>query len=193
MKVELNIDASNFGDTIGKIFETLSEEDKKELAKDVMQKYLLEDYRAERLACSQEIIRNLRDRGDSSYSNNAEKYQKMTDEEVMETYEFKNRSRSIVTSKETMIKEISAEAIRHYRSTVAEMVKNDQQFTDIYEKVKETISENYADYVKESMIVFVTSMFKNNFETMMNGVYKQNNLEMCMKNVHDRLNLNYNG
>lgn len=187
MKVELNIDASNFGGTIEQIFQSLTEEDKKELAKDVLSKYLLEDYKAERLAKAQEIIRNLRERGDSTWNNNSDKYKNMTDEEVMNTYEYKQRENQIKTSKEDMILAITTAAITHYKELVNNLVKNDPQMTEIYEKVKTVIEDNYAEYVKQTMMSVITNLFSDTFRSSMENRYSLLNMHNDIDQIKQAL------
>ena len=168
MKIELNIDASNFGDTIVKVFENLSEEDKKQLAKEVMTKYLLEDYEAERLARYQEVIRMLREKGDSCYTNNADTYKNKTDIEIMETYQFKDKIKHLKTSREEMIKMITDTAMIHYKDLVTKSVQEDPQMIEVYEKVKAVMKESYPGYVHDAMVKAFTDHFKQSFEIKMN-------------------------
>lgn len=190
MKVEINIDPSNFGGTIEQVFQSLTEEDKKELAKEVLSKYLLEDYKAERLAKAQEIIRNLRERGDSSWSNNSDKYKNMTDEEVIGTYEYKQRENQIKTSKEEMILTITTAAITHYKELVNDLIKNDTQLTEIYEKVKTVIEDNYAEYVKQTMMSVMTNLFSDTFKSSMENKYNlinmHNEIDQIKQNLYQR-------
>lgn len=189
MKIELNIDASNFGDTIQKVFENLTEEDRKELAKEVMGKYLLEDYKAERLAKSQEIIRELREKGDSSYRNNSEQYKNLTDEQIMSNYNFKDRAKNIKTSKEEMIKMITDATLIHYKDLVTQSVKEDTQMQEIFAKVKIVIQESYPGYVHDAMIKAFTEHFKHSFDTYMNQSYQYTNFNNDLQLLKNKLNL----
>jgi len=189
MKIELNIDASNFGGTIEKVFESLTEQDRKDLAKEVMAKYLLEDYQAERLARSQDIIRELREKGDSSYRNNSEEYKNKTDEEIMKMYKFTDRIKNLKTSREEMIRTITDSAMLHYKDLVTKAVQEDPQMIEVYGKVKNLIEESYPGYVHDAMVKAFTEYFRNTQDILINQNHMYNNFQNDMNNLKDRLNL----
>jgi hypothetical protein len=189
MKIELNIDASNFGGTIEKVFESLSEQDKKDLAKEVMAKYLLEDYQAERLARSQDIIRELREKGDNTYRNNSEEYKNKTDEEIMKTYQFNDRIKHVKTSKEEMIKLITDTALYHYKELVTKAVQEDPQLKEVYSKVRDLIEESYPGYVHDAMVKAFTEYFRTTQDALINQNHMYNSFQNDMNNLRDRLNI----
>lgn len=189
MKIELNIDASNFSDSLGKVFDSLSEEDRKQIAKEVLTKFLTEDYEAERKARSQEIIRQLREKGDSTWQNNSDKYKNMSDKEIMDCYEFKQRTNNLVTSREQMIKSITETAMGHYKELVASLVKEDEQMKNVYEKVRETIEKSFPAYVHDAMVRAFTDHFKHSYEGYMRSYQNSTMFSNELKNLYQKLNI----
>lgn len=190
MKVELTIDSSNIGETLVDLFKNLPQEKKEEIASQVLEKWLTQPYDIERKAAGQKIIRELRERGDSTWKDNSDEYRKKKDEEIYGSYEFSQRMRNFKSSKEEMILSITQSSIEHYKKITQEKIQNDEQLKKIMEIAFEEIKKDFPKYVHDAICsFFINNMFVIQ-SGMQEGLQKSNKSLEMNKAIAEHLGMN---
>jgi O6-methylguanine-DNA--protein-cysteine methyltransferase len=150
MQIVLNIDQTNIGETVEEIFRSLSDEDKKEVAKQVMLETLRKPSEVERINFENELIKSLI---------KADGYPK-TEKDARDSYAFTERRSKFKTSSERMIESISAGALVHYKELAASLVKEDPVLSDAISKMLETFKTEFPNMVQLAMSAYFASQMQ---------------------------------
>lgn len=149
MQVTINVDSSTIGGTVEEVFKSLSPEDKKELARQLMVEVLTSPNGAERKVYEDRLAEQIYEKNKNS-SYDRERY--ASPDRAKESYEFRNAIGSYKSSREIMVGEIVQSACAHYKAQVAELVANDPQMIAMYEETREAMIANYPAMVQAAMI-----------------------------------------
>jgi hypothetical protein len=180
MKIEINLDSNNIGETVLDIFKNLKEEDKHQIALQVLKNYILEDPKIERAIEEDKILQTLK----------LDSYNKdKSDTELRNSYSFIDKCRSIQLSKEIMVKELTNAAITTYKQEIINLVKEDKVLQEAYDSIRKALIEDYPNMVKETMMQIVSNNFSTLFQTGMMQAYKLSQLEQNLEylKTHGRL------
>lgn len=174
MKIEINLDSNNIGDTVLDIFKNLKEEDKHQIALQILKNYILEDPAVERSIEEGKILQQLKS---DPYNKNK------SDAEIRNGYDFGQKSRNIILSKETMIKALTQEAINTYKQEVINLVREDKILEAAYDNIRKEIIADYPNMVKETMMKIVSDSFSGMFQTGMMQAYKISQIEQKLEDL----------
>jgi hypothetical protein len=151
MKVELQIDGSQMGETIQQVFNNLTKEQQLELARNTMLEWLKSPIDFERQLYERQALEEVKkSRSGGFYNNNS-------DAEIMNGYEFREKMRTFKSTKEKMIAEITEATIRHYKETVSELVAKDEQIQAMLAVVKEELKNAFPKMVQDAMMIWFAS------------------------------------
>jgi hypothetical protein len=157
MKVELNIDAGNIGETVIEMFQNLTTEQKEAISLQVLKDWLTEPDAIHRQALHMRAMAHVRERG----------YRRSeTDQEMMASREYKEFITANATAKTRMVEEITNATIAHQKKVIEQHIKTDPEMNRIMSATLETIKENFPKIVNDAMIAW----FCGNMSTMANGV-----------------------
>lgn len=151
-----------FSENIIGVFNELSVDEKKDIAKQVMQSWLNDPVKIEESARERDIIWSMRNQ---SY------YRDKSDSEIKNSWEFKDNVRKYKTSKETMVIAIVDEVKNHYKNVATELAKNDPQFAELMTKVSDDLRIQLPDIVRKAM----TDFMMNNMSMWQNGMWEHVN------------------
>lgn len=169
MKIEINIDAHDLDGTIVGVFNSLTEEEKKDMAKEAMKKWLDEPHRIEEQAKYNLLLPEFKERyknsGETIYVNGWRKVHECTDDQIIKTSEFQKLVANFKSSKDEMIAAITKETIDHYRFMATEMVKTDPQLQKIMQQTLEGIKQDFPKFIHDAMLYW----FTQNMQAMMNA------------------------
>lgn len=174
MKIEINVDASNIGETVLDIFKNLKEEDKHNIALQIVKNYILEDPKIERSLEEDKILQALKL---DPYNKNK------SDSELRTSYSFIESCKKIIISKETMVKELTMAAINTYKQEVINLVKEDVFLKEAFEKIRTEVIRDYPDMVKETMMKVVSDAFSSMFQTGLNNASRLSNIETNLQQL----------
>jgi len=179
MKVELNIDASNIGETIIDMFTKLTEEQKETIALTVLSDWLKSPELIEKSALHREALEYARPR-----RWNAE----LSEAKLMETSEYKYYLKDKPTTKTLMIHKITSEVIKYHEKAIGDMIRSDPEMDRIMKETMVTIKENFPKIVNDAMIAW----FCSNMQTMAQGVgtalHQSQSASQMVQQLTDRIN-----
>ena len=161
MQVTLNVEPGAMGESLTEVLASLTEEQKKEVAVQALNKWLESPYETERLAQGQAIIRVLRN--DSYYGRDLAN---KTDADIMKGSEFNDRIKKIVTVKESMVKTIMEETIKFQKEAIVTAIKTDPTMNAVMDETLKHIKENFAAFTHDAMMAW----FCQNMATMTSGM-----------------------
>ena len=148
MQITMNIEAAQVGDTIVATFNNLTQEQKLEIAKQVMLEWLKEPWDLERQSYEREVFRRLR--ADTGFRSNSGK----TDDQLRQDYDYSNKMREFMSTREKMINTITTEVANHYRACVAEIIKNDPQIQEAKGIVLEAVKKIFPAAIHNALVKF---------------------------------------
>lgn len=161
MELKINVTGADFSDDLKTILATLSEEDKKDLAKQVMLEWLKSPIEYERHVKEADVLERIRE---------YEKKPSMNLEEAKKSWRWNDFMGQWKSTKEQMIAMIIAQSLTHYKELVKNLVENDEQLKKIWTEVQEVIRQNYPNYVHDATVYH----FANQMDSLKNQV--QHNL-----------------
>lgn len=157
MKVELNIDAGNIGETVIEMFQNLTTEQKEAISLKVLQDWLTEPDTIHRQALHTQAIAHAKER---CY------YRASTEQELVKSDEYVRFMRDNATAKTRMIQEITSATIAHQEKVIEQHIKTDPGMNRIMSATLETIKENFPKIVNDAMIAW----FCGNMSAMAGGI-----------------------
>lgn len=132
MQITLNIDSANIGGTVEQVFASLSDEEKKGLAKQVMLEVLRKPMASERLVYEQKMAEQVIAQKAGSHYDRID-----TIEKAKSTYEYRTLMEKYKSTSERMMEEITRTAVKHYSELVSDLVKEDEQVQTIFSVMRE--------------------------------------------------------
>lgn len=175
MEVTINLDATQLGDKIEKIFDSLTPDQTEKIAVQVLTKFLEEPTYAERKIFSDKLVTNIR---------NTESYHKHhNDDEIRNSYKHTEGMKAFKSTKEKMVEKITNTAMTHFVKKVDELVEADVELKQIFEANKAEIKESFPQFIQAAMTTwFVKGM--SEMQTMMHAAYSQSSYA---KDATDRI------
>jgi len=192
MQVVINIDSANFGSTVEDLFKSLTTEQKGEIAKDLIVKWLSEPSGFERAAYEQSLIDQVKAgtiKIGSSYDN--VDWTKKDDNEIRGSYQFNDKMKGYKSSRERMIEDITSAASRTFSENITTLVKEDEQLKQKWEIVKEEIAKNFPAMVQSAMISYFIGNMQEIQTSMYNLRTNVDSLNYFKDNIQQKLNGGY--
>lgn len=172
MQVTLNIDTAQLGDTLVDLFQSLTNEQKQELALKILGQWLEQPYQVERAAHEQEIFRKMREITDW---NGKLQYANVTDEKLRHEYKYSELMKGFESSREKMVREITAQVISHHKQQITESIQTDEKLNQIMTSTFDVIRDNFPNMVRDAVIAWfaqnmsgIASMAASSFNTATN-------------------------
>ncbi len=165
MKLELNIDSSQIGGTIVETFNLLTQEDRKELAKQVMLEWLREPHDIERQIKEQQVLEQTRAKMKEEYlaarsrgygygDNNPDN---MNDQQIKDRSEYRVHFQSWRSTRERMIETVVQATLEHYKEAVTVLVCTDPQLEAKLEQVKAQTVNLFPQIVQSCLMQWFSS------------------------------------
>lgn len=184
MKVELQIDAANMGETVVDMFKNLPAEKREELATKVLHDWLREPYEVEKLTADRAALEYARARN-SGYHGSANK----TDEDLRGGYEYREFYAKHKSSRQLMIEEITKATIEHHKKAVVEQIKADPQMNAVLTETIASIKENFPKYVHDAMIAWFASHLQSMGSGISQALMQSSAAENQVKQIAQRVGL----
>ena len=154
MELKVELESSQVGSTVEEIFASLTVDQKQAIAKDLMEKWLLEPREIEMRSIQPDALKYARDRYSSYYDGK-------TDAVVAQSSDYKEYLQKHKTSRDTMIEEIKLETISYYKQQVNEMLKNDEQTNVIKDEVMKEIRADFPLIIKKALMASIMGILPN--------------------------------
>lgn len=180
MKIELDVDPGNLAKSVNEILATLTPEQKLDIAKQTMEKWLKEPYDFERQVKEREVIDKLKGNR-SSYRDHE------SEEQIRKSYEFSNAMSGFKSSKEVMLKTISEGILESYKAEIKKTVESDPKIQAMKEEVIAIIKETFPKSVHDAMVQWMASSMNTMFNATMGMDQAAENSRIWQQRVQDRL------
>jgi len=162
MKVILDIDSSQLGDTVIDLFQNLTKAQKEKIAGQILKEHLKEPYQAERDAYEQETLRKYRK--EMKYETSfGKRIEELTDDELRDNYQFKDRMKRFVSTKEEMVRQVTQETIDFYQERVRDYIEKDSKVKETFAKILKEVEVGFPDYVRNAMSGWFASQMNKVF------------------------------
>lgn len=159
MKIELEVDPKDLTKSLKEILDTLPPEQRLELARKAMETWLREPYDIERKVREREVIENLKNK--SNYG------RPETEEEIRNSYGFRNAMQEWRSTKERMIETITKEISDQYKAAVREVLAQDQKIQAMKDEVVKIVKETFPKIFHEAMVAWTASNIQTMLESSM--------------------------
>lgn len=180
MKIELDVNPGDLAKTVTEILNTLTPEQKTDIAKQTMEKWLREPYDIERQAKEREVINHIQ-------ANMPSYREKETEPQIRNGYDFQQKMRDFRSTKETMIKAITDEIASAYKAEVKKTVENDPKIQAMKEEVTKIIRETFPKAAHEAMVTWMASSMQAVFETTMGIRQSYESEQKLQQDIQTRL------
>jgi hypothetical protein len=155
MEITLKIEAHQLGETVEEVFKTLTDDQKRELAKEAVRKWLEEPLSGERAAYEEKAIADLRKAciriGYYSSDRNSND-PKVTDDEIRGTPEFRSRMSEYRSTRERLVTSVCEQAVSHAKEYAIKAVSEDAKLRLVFDEVRKKIEEMFPQMVYGAMV-----------------------------------------
>lgn len=178
MKVELNIEGSQLGETVVDLFKNLDADQRKEVAKSVLESWLRQPIDVERQVYETALIAEIRT--DRNYAND-------TEASIRNNYRFTEKMKGFKSTREEMVKEVTTQAIAHFKEMITEKIKTDPQIQKLWEATSETLKADFPNIARDAMIAFFCTNMTQMAAGVQQALWSSQNSERLMGEVRQKL------
>lgn len=164
MQVTLNIGANQIGETVLDLFKTLTEEQKKQIAGEVLRQWLKDPIPYEAAAWDEEAIAYVR-KEDYQARDRGWNGERCRESAYYRRYMDKKNS-----SKAEMILEVQRQIITFYNSEIKQLVREDPQILKMKDAVCEVVGEMFPKIAHDAMVLFVAGNLDRAINATMSGL-----------------------
>lgn len=150
MQVTLNIEAGQLGNTVVELFQSLDQDQRKEIATEVLTKWLQDPTSVEMAAEDSKALYYARSK--SSWSNKDK-----SAEQLRVTSEYTDYFKEHPTSKQMMIGQIKDEIVKHYQSVVNKVVIEDPKTQDMAKEVGQIVKDTLPKMIHDAMMLWTAA------------------------------------
>lgn len=164
MNVTFEITAENLQPTLGAIIDSLSHDEKKEIAKEVLTKYIADPYLPELHLAQSEFCAKCRNENKQTYGYDNKKYAKnMTDEEIITEwrYDFNQYMNSRKSAKQIMIESVLAAAVEVFSERANKYVTDNPELNAVFETTMKNITADFPKLIHDTMMFWFASQFQS--------------------------------
>jgi hypothetical protein len=179
MQVTLNVDPGVVGLELGEIFKSLTDDQKNQIAVQVLKDFLNQPFDIEIRAKEKEIIEKIRNKPRSSWDTSGPK----TDEQCREDSDYKEWRRSYRDSRTSMIEDITLAAKTEQQKVIKEMVVNNPDIQKTIQEEVDKFTEAFPEMAKQAL----TGMFMSSLASILPMLSAHNG---SIQNIFNRDSMN---
>lgn len=189
MQITLNIDASNFGDTIAEVFQHLTDEQKQELAKQALIKWLEEPYTVEYSAKKEGIFNQLRLRSTVRDENSWKDIpaKEATDVELERSREFKEMIKDWKSSKQIMVEETTKTIVDYYKNYTKSFIETDEQTQTVLKEAIAKVTEQYPATIHDAIMFWFSGYMHTIQNSVAMALHQSQNSEAISKQLAQQI------
>lgn len=180
MKIELDVNPGELSKSVVEIINNLTPEQKVDIARQTMEKWLKEPYDVERLAKERQVVEKLMAKDTFG--------RKETEQEVRNGYQFREEMRGWKSTKEAMVETITRETVASYQAEVKKVVESDPKIQAMKDEVVQIIRETFPKAAHEAMVTWMASSMQAMFETTMGIRQSSESSSKMQQDIVSRLN-----
>ena len=155
MKIELDVDPGQLGKSLVDIMGSLTEEERRTLARNALETWLRDPGDIERSTRERWAIDQVKAQSRGDFR------EVKTDEEAKNSYRYGEFMRGWKSSKEQMVDKITAEILEHYKTEVTKVVREDPKVLAMQAEVVKIMMETFPKIAHDAMTVFVAEQFRS--------------------------------
>ncbi len=156
MQLILDVNPTDLSLGIINIINSLSDEDKKKIASDIVREWLSIKHEEEKEFFRQIVINQLM----SS--------ERKKEEEVVRTYQYNERMKKFKSSRDKMIEHIFIEGERYFKDVIKHEITENENYEPIFKECLNVIKENFPSYVQHA----IQSWFISNISQWSHEIYQ---------------------
>lgn len=184
MELKITISEADFGAELKDILDSLSHEEKKEIAKEVMLKQLME------VTDTQRTLREKEERvfekvKQSLYGYDKDKYK--TPEQLRTHYKYHELMRDTKSAKEMAVKVIINSAVSAFREHATKMIQEDEGLKKIWMAASAEIRADFPKYIQSAMTYYFASQLQNMQGSIMDASQQSMNTQFSIQQIQSRL------
>jgi hypothetical protein len=189
MELKIEINSSNMAGTIEEVFATLSLEEKKAIATQVLTKYIEEPYLAELQLKKQNFAAKKRTDGAYKGYNPRIPATEMTDDEIIKewAYDFNTFCTTNKGSKQVMMEEVLQATITTFKEQATTMVRDNAELKLIFNQVADKMKEDFPKLIHDIMVVWFTSQFNSAMQMASNALQQSNMNNEYLQDIRNKL------
>lgn len=183
MQLTINVSEADFGHELKEIMDSLSLEEKKDIAREVLQKALNEVTDSQRTLREKEegVFEKIR----NSFYNEKDKQQ--TPEQLRTNYEYKRLMDATKSTKELALEEILKAAVVSFKELSTTMVKEDKELKKIWIAASEQIRVDFPKYVHDAVVYYFASQLDSMKAGIMAASMTAQNAAMSIEQIKQRI------
>jgi uncharacterized protein YgbK (DUF1537 family) len=189
MEITLNVKSDQVSDSLSEIMTHLTTEQKENLAKQMLNKWLEEPCVVNQVTRDTEVIREMR------ASSSREVYaggkyvraSEATDEQIKMSSEFRERVNKYQTPKEKMMSEIMASVIAHHQKEVSKAIELDPRMNEVKDATIGYLRQNYGSLVQNAIMYWLAEHMGDIASNLQNTLCRVPSLEQEVQAINQRL------
>jgi len=158
MEIKFNVDASKIAEDVSTILKSLTEQERKDLAKEALLQWITKPCDADREIFELHLIQKIKAEH-SGYRND-------TDERIREGYQFREGIKTYRSKYSIMMEEVQKEAIAYQKTLIKDHVAQDPEIKKQMDEALAKVKDNFGSYVHDAMMAW----FCSNMQTMAAGM-----------------------
>jgi hypothetical protein len=182
MKIELNIDAANIGDTVVDMFKNLTPEKRDELAREVINRWFDMPYGAEK---------EMHERSGVLKMQAMSEHKNKSDSECRKSWEFDKIAGEFKDTRALFLKETVELVSKGVIQVVAERLKNDPEIQKMVDAVTADVKVNFPKYVHDAMIAWFCGNMNSMAQGMSSALFQSGNTQQQLNDLTKRLEGRY--
>lgn len=144
MEIKFDIDASQMDETLVEIFKNISQEQKEEIARDVLRGWLSENAPMSVEERQKIILKQMQDEDIHDGT-------KHTNAQIVESYEFNRRMREVSSLKDIILKEVHKDVYEYYKKVIQYEIENDPAMQEMKDEAYKAILSNMPAIMVNAM------------------------------------------
>lgn len=173
MQVTFNVTGAQFSGAFEELMASLSQEDKKEVAKAVLVKMLEDDPEQERQAFSDSVVTELR----------AYRFKEHSDAQIRASWEYKDKMKTFKSSRQQAYELVTAETVKLYQEMVSQMLQESPRTQEVMAAAQEQFKLDLPRMAEQALTTFFISSMANIGATMANQMNDRIGMNLLSQNL----------
>lgn len=181
MKVEIDVDPGQVGQSLKDVLGSLTLEERRALAVKTMESWLRDPYDVERVAKERWAVDEVKAKYAGEYGGPKD------DQAARQHYRFREMMEKWRSTKEIMVETITREIVDHYKAEVKRTVETDPKIQAMKDEIVKVMIETFPKIAHDAMTLWVASNFQNMFLATANLEAQVKQMGETMNGVSQRL------
>jgi hypothetical protein len=188
MEITLNVKSDQVSESLSEIMIHLTTEQKENLAKQMLDKWLEEPCVVNQVTRDAEVIREMRVSSKEIYAGG--KYvraSEATDEQIKMSHDFRDMVNKYKTPKEKMMSEIMASVIAYHQKEVSKAIELDPRMNEVKDATIGYLRQNYGSLVQNAIMYWLAEHMGDIASNLQSTLCRVPSLEQEVQAINQRL------